>query len=147
MKSLELPAEELQQRLLNEADVACLVGTAFGSWGEGYLRLSYANSVDNIRHALDSIEEFTARLCFARFSVGTGSPLSGDRFVVLDHAITIEVEHGSFVAIAYACRAAVITGQFDPTSHPRSGHDGVIATARHDLQAHGCGGVAVLPKA
>jgi aspartate aminotransferase len=62
VKNLEMPALELQQRLLEEAGVACLAGTAFGPWGEGYLRLSYANSVDNIRRALQSIEEFTARL-------------------------------------------------------------------------------------
>ena len=62
VKSFEIPASELQRRLLDEAGVACLAGTAFGSWGEGYLRLSYANSVDNIRRALDSIEDLTARL-------------------------------------------------------------------------------------
>ncbi len=52
VKALGLPAAELQGRLLQDAGVACLPGTAFGSWGEGYLRLSYANSVDNIRTAL-----------------------------------------------------------------------------------------------
>jgi aspartate aminotransferase len=62
VKSLEMPALELQRRLLDEAGVACLAGTAFGRWGEGYLRLSYANSVDNIRRALEAIDEFTARL-------------------------------------------------------------------------------------
>jgi aspartate aminotransferase len=62
VKSLEMPVLELQHRLLHEVSVACLAGTAFGPWGEGYLRLSYANSVDNIRRALAAIEEFTARL-------------------------------------------------------------------------------------
>jgi aspartate/methionine/tyrosine aminotransferase len=38
---------------LNEAGVACLSGAAFGQYGEGYLRLSYANSVENIRKALE----------------------------------------------------------------------------------------------
>ena len=50
----------LQARLLEEAGVACLSGTAFGSWGEGYLRLSYANSVDRLRAALAAIEQVVA---------------------------------------------------------------------------------------
>ncbi len=45
----------LADALLNEAGVACLSGTAFGQQGEGYLRFSFANSIDNIRKALDSI--------------------------------------------------------------------------------------------
>ena len=51
-----LSAATLQARLLNEAGVAALSGTAFGSWGEGFLRLSYANSVANIELALDAIK-------------------------------------------------------------------------------------------
>ncbi len=47
---------ELADALLNEAGVACLSGTAFGRQGEGYLRFSFANSVENIRKALDSID-------------------------------------------------------------------------------------------
>jgi aspartate/methionine/tyrosine aminotransferase len=35
--------------------VAALAGTAFGPWGEGFLRFSYANSVENIRLALEAI--------------------------------------------------------------------------------------------
>jgi aspartate/methionine/tyrosine aminotransferase len=46
---------------LNEAGVACLSGAAFGAHGEGYLRLSYANSVENIRKALDNIAETLSR--------------------------------------------------------------------------------------
>src|SRR5262245_12963347 len=42
--------------LLNEAGVATLAGTSFGACGEGYLRLSYANSVENLRKALDRID-------------------------------------------------------------------------------------------
>ena len=38
------------------AGVACLAGTAFGREGEGYLRFSYANSIERIRDALDAIE-------------------------------------------------------------------------------------------
>ena len=48
--------------LLNEAGVAVLSGTAFGSYGEGFLRLSYANSYVNIEKALDRIAQAVARL-------------------------------------------------------------------------------------
>ena len=50
----------LAERLLEEAGVAVLSGTAFGEFGDGYLRLSYANSVDNIRTALERISTFIA---------------------------------------------------------------------------------------
>jgi aspartate aminotransferase len=50
-----LTSAELQSRLLLDAGVAALGGTAFGPCGEGYLRFSYANSVENIRSALESI--------------------------------------------------------------------------------------------
>lgn len=51
-----LSSRELADALLNAAGVACLSGTAFGEWGEGYLRFSFANSVANIRKALGRIE-------------------------------------------------------------------------------------------
>jgi len=57
ISELGLPAATLADRLLDEAGVACLPGTSFGAYGEGHLRFSYANSVDNIRRALDA---FTA---------------------------------------------------------------------------------------
>jgi aspartate aminotransferase len=47
-------AAELAETLLREAGVAALAGTAFGRHGEGFLRLSYANSVANIEAALDA---------------------------------------------------------------------------------------------
>src|SRR5260370_14279201 len=47
------PSAEVAERLLNEAGVAVLAGTAFGAHGEGYLRLSYANSEANLRLALE----------------------------------------------------------------------------------------------
>jgi aspartate aminotransferase len=49
-------SKELEASIMDRAGVACLSGTAFGAFGEGYLRLSYANSVDNIRGALEAIE-------------------------------------------------------------------------------------------
>ncbi|HXJ96280.1 MAG TPA: pyridoxal phosphate-dependent aminotransferase [Terriglobia bacterium] len=47
----------LADTLLNEAGVAALSGTAFGAWGEGYLRFSFANSVENLQKALDRIRD------------------------------------------------------------------------------------------
>ena len=51
-------SQELATLLLEEAGVAALSGAAFGPGGEGYLRLSYANSVENIREALARIDRF-----------------------------------------------------------------------------------------
>jgi aspartate/methionine/tyrosine aminotransferase len=45
----------LAQRCMEEAGVAVLSGTAFGSYGDGYLRLSYANSVENIQKAIEQM--------------------------------------------------------------------------------------------
>ena len=50
-----LPARELAERLLDEAGIAVLAGTAFGAHGEGYLRLSYANSLANLEEAIGAI--------------------------------------------------------------------------------------------
>jgi aspartate aminotransferase len=49
--------QDLSDYLLNEAGVAVLPGTAFGKHGDGYLRLSFANSVQNLNKALDRISE------------------------------------------------------------------------------------------
>jgi aspartate aminotransferase len=50
------PSHKVAVELLERAGVAALWGSAFGSGGDGYLRLSYANSVENIRDALEAIE-------------------------------------------------------------------------------------------
>ena len=50
-----LTSADLQARLLNDAGVAALSGTGFGAYGEGFLRFSYANSIENIRSALEAI--------------------------------------------------------------------------------------------
>jgi aspartate/methionine/tyrosine aminotransferase len=50
-----MDSRTLQDHLLNNAGVAVLAGTSFGKYGEGYLRLSFANSVENIKKALDRI--------------------------------------------------------------------------------------------
>jgi len=57
------PSRELADALLEEAGVACLSGTAFGAWGEGYLRFSFANSVENIQKALERISSWVAANC------------------------------------------------------------------------------------
>ena len=51
-----LSASDLQNKLLNEAGIATIAGTSFGSFGEGYLRFSYANSEENIRAAAKRIK-------------------------------------------------------------------------------------------
>jgi aspartate aminotransferase len=53
-------SQELADRVLNEAGVACLSGTCFGAYGEGYLRFSYANSLENIEKAIERINGMLA---------------------------------------------------------------------------------------
>lgn len=53
-------SKPLADALLDKAGVACLSGTAFGSFGEGYLRFSYANSMENLMDAADRISRFFA---------------------------------------------------------------------------------------
>jgi aspartate aminotransferase len=55
------PSKKLADALLDEAGVAALSGTAFGEFGEGYLRFSVANSIENISKALDRVEEWTKK--------------------------------------------------------------------------------------
>jgi aspartate aminotransferase len=57
VKALPLNCRALADYLLQEAGVALLPGTAFGEFGDGYLRLSYANSIDNIQEALHRMKE------------------------------------------------------------------------------------------
>ena len=56
VRDLGLSSKDLEVALLDRGGVACLSGTAFGRQGEGYLRLSYANSVERLRAALDAME-------------------------------------------------------------------------------------------
>jgi len=57
-----MKSKPLADLLLDKAGVACLSGTDFGAYGEGFLRFSYANSVENIRLALDRIAETVTKL-------------------------------------------------------------------------------------
>ncbi|HEY4001830.1 MAG TPA: pyridoxal phosphate-dependent aminotransferase [Candidatus Xenobia bacterium] len=56
IRPLGRPSAELADYLLESAGVATLPGTAFGAAGEGYLRLSYANSIENIERALQQMD-------------------------------------------------------------------------------------------
>lgn len=62
VREVPLGAEELASRLLEEAGVAVLAGTAFGRVGKDNLRLSYANSRENLTRALDRMRDFLAGL-------------------------------------------------------------------------------------
>ena len=56
-----MDSREIAERLLQEAGVACLSGTAFGAYGEGYLRFSYANSYENLMEAVERIRRVLTR--------------------------------------------------------------------------------------
>ncbi len=55
-----LKSQQFADMMLEEAGVACLSGTAFGEYGEGYIRFSYANSIENIKEALARIKRVLA---------------------------------------------------------------------------------------
>src|SRR6187200_637899 len=56
-----IPSKELADILLNDAGVACLNGAGFGTHGEGYIRFSYANSLENILEAVSRIRKISHR--------------------------------------------------------------------------------------
>lgn len=62
VERLPLSCEMLADYLMDEAGVALLPGTSFGKYGDGYLRLSYANSLENIQEALHRMEMALAKL-------------------------------------------------------------------------------------
>jgi len=62
VSSFGISSFDFATRLLDEAGVAAAWGTAFGEFGEGYMRLSYATSIENIKIAVDRIEKFTRTL-------------------------------------------------------------------------------------
>ena len=62
IKEFGLSSEDFANRLLAEEKVAIVPGTAFGDSGEGFLRISYAYSIDNLRKALTRLSRFVARL-------------------------------------------------------------------------------------
>ena len=58
ISATRLNARELQQGLLEEAGVALVAGTSFGALGEGYLRVSYANSLENVEESIRRIAKY-----------------------------------------------------------------------------------------
>ena len=62
IKEFGMTSEEFASRLLEEEKVAVVPGTAFGDCGEGYLRISYAYSLENLKLAIGKIADFVGRL-------------------------------------------------------------------------------------
>jgi len=69
-----VPSRQLADMLLSDAGVACLSGTAFGSYGDGYLRFSYANSLENIQEALSRIKRLSERWTGVAGHAGAEAP-------------------------------------------------------------------------
>src|SRR5213596_1770240 len=61
IKGTGWPSKKLADALLDDAGVAALSGTAFGDFGEGYLRFSVANSIENIEKALDRVNDWAKK--------------------------------------------------------------------------------------
>lgn len=62
IKSTGLSSDEFCEKLIYSKKVAVVPGTAFGDCGEGYIRVSYCYSIDNIRKACEKIQEFLDEL-------------------------------------------------------------------------------------
>ncbi|MFQ6003584.1 MAG: pyridoxal phosphate-dependent aminotransferase [Candidatus Zixiibacteriota bacterium] len=62
IKQVGWNSKKLANHLLEDGGVAVLSGTSFGEYGEGYLRISYANSVENIKRGLERIEKTLSRI-------------------------------------------------------------------------------------
>lgn len=62
IKSTRLTSDEFAEKLIISKRVAVVPGTAFGECGEGFIRVSYCYSIDNIKKAIDRIEEFINEL-------------------------------------------------------------------------------------
>jgi aminotransferase len=58
VKSTGLTSEQFAENLLTSQKVACIPGNAFGNSGEGYLRLCYASSMENLETSLERIDKF-----------------------------------------------------------------------------------------
>lgn len=62
IKEFGMTSEEFATKFLHEEKVAVVPGTAFGASGEGFLRISYAYSMENLKIAIDRLEKFIKRL-------------------------------------------------------------------------------------
>ena len=58
IRSTGLTSDEFCEKLLAEEKVACVPGTAFGDAGEGFVRVSYAYSIEHIKEAIERIDHF-----------------------------------------------------------------------------------------
>ncbi len=62
IKKFGMTSDDFCTRLLKEEKLAVVPGTAFGDCGEGYIRISYAYSLDNLKTAMERLENFISRL-------------------------------------------------------------------------------------
>ena len=62
IKRFGMTSDEFANRLLQEEKVAVVPGTAFGDCGEGFLRISYAYSLEDLKEALGRLKDFISRL-------------------------------------------------------------------------------------
>ena len=62
IKKFNMTSEEFATRLLHEEKVACVPGSAFGIGGEGYIRISYCYSDEELNMALDKINTFIKKI-------------------------------------------------------------------------------------
>lgn len=62
IKKFGMSSDEFCTRLLKEEKLAVVPGTAFGDCGEGYIRISYAYSLDNLKAAMERLERFISKL-------------------------------------------------------------------------------------
>ena len=62
IKEFGMTSEEFAERFLKEEKVAVVPGTAFGDSGEGFLRISYAYSLQNLKAALERLDRFVKKL-------------------------------------------------------------------------------------
>ena len=62
IKEFGMTSEEFATKFLQEEKVAVVPGTAFGECGEGFLRISYAYSLENLKLALERLEKFVTKL-------------------------------------------------------------------------------------
>lgn len=62
IQSTGLSSHEFAMRLLNDCNVACVPGTAFGACGEGFLRCAYATGIEELKEAMNRMAEFVKKL-------------------------------------------------------------------------------------
>jgi len=62
IKSTGLTSDEFCEKLLNDQKIACVPGTAFGLAGEGFIRVSYAYSLEELKYATEKIAEFVKKI-------------------------------------------------------------------------------------